>query len=77
MVTNIKLPPIWVAAWSVAWLSAVVLLIVFWHSLPTYVAWSIAIVEAILVPDLKVIRSSMRKRQPLLNSQRRDSSNGS
>jgi hypothetical protein len=64
VVTNFKWPPVWVVGWTLAWLAAVVLLIVYWRSLPTYVAWSIAIAEVILVPDLKVIRGSIQKAQP-------------
>lgn len=42
--------------WIVVWLVLLVGLYLFWHSLPAWVSWPLAILEAFLIPDMKVVK---------------------
>lgn len=42
--------------WIVIWVAVVCVLIIYWHDLPIWVSWPMAILEAIFVPDLKTIK---------------------
>ena len=44
--------------WAGVWLVLVALLIFFWRSLPIYVSWPLAIIEAFFAPDLKYIKDN-------------------
>lgn len=41
--------------WAGVWIGLVAVLIVFWKTLPVYVSWPLAVVEAIFAPDLKYV----------------------
>lgn len=53
--------PIVLGIWVVAWIALVALLIVYWHSLPMYVSWPLAVFEALLVPDVRTIKKHIFK----------------
>lgn len=42
--------------WVVIWFAVVCVLVTYWHDLPMWVSWPLAILEAIFVPDLKTIK---------------------
>jgi len=44
--------------YTIAWISAVVLILVVWFSWPTWVTVSLGVVVAILAPDLDSIKSA-------------------
>ncbi len=50
-------------AWTVIWAAVVVFLWVYWHDLPMSVSWPLAILEAIFVPDLRVLKEHVFKRE--------------
>lgn len=50
-----------VLVWAALWLALVAALIIFWTRLPTFLAWSLAVVEVLLVPDYKTVRNAVRQ----------------
>lgn len=42
--------------WTVIWIVAVIVLLAFWQHLPMWVSWPLAMLEAILVPDHRVLK---------------------
>lgn len=45
-----------VGVWVVIWFAVVCVLVIYWHTLPMWVSWPLAILEAIFVPDLRTLR---------------------
>ena len=46
-------------AWTVLWAAAVLFLIVYWHDLPSWISWPLAILEALTAPDLGVLKETL------------------
>jgi hypothetical protein len=44
------------AAYAVAWVLVIVFLWVYWFDLNVYVSWTLAVLEALFVPDLKSLK---------------------
>lgn len=42
--------------WLITWIALGVALILHWHSIPTYVSWPLALLEALLVPNSRLLR---------------------
>jgi len=53
--------PIVLSIWIVVWIVLVAVLIVYWHSFPMYVSWPLAILEALLVPDIRAVKRHILK----------------
>jgi hypothetical protein len=49
-------------AWTVVWAGGVVFLLIYWQHLPIRVSWPLAILEALLVPDFKVLKEQVFER---------------
>jgi hypothetical protein len=43
-------------SWTLAWVFLAGALIVYWHSMPVWISWPLAIIEAVLAPDPRVLR---------------------
>jgi Flp pilus assembly protein TadB len=54
-------------AWIVVWIALVLLLISYWHTLSSIVAWPLAVFEAYLIPDLRIIRAKSERRKKQTN----------
>lgn len=42
--------------WTVAWAAMGVATIVYWNSMPSYLAWPLSIVDVMLAPDIKALK---------------------
>jgi len=47
--------------WAILWVTLVVVLYWQWHAMPRPVAWSLAVLEAFLVPNIRLLRVIMGK----------------
>jgi len=52
---------IFVVTWTAIWLFLIGFLFIKWHQIPTALAWILAAIEAMFVPDIGKIREVFRK----------------
>jgi len=51
--------------WVIAWGGLVCALWVYWHSMPKFISWPLAFLEALLVPNVGVVKKYVLKNEPL------------
>jgi hypothetical protein len=39
------------SVWAGVWLGLVVVLVIFWHRMPIFISWPLALFEALIVPN--------------------------
>ena len=47
--------------WTFIWLLIVLALFVYWKDLPTYISWPLAIFEALVVPDIRMMKATFKE----------------